>query len=181
MSERRNLIVALGVSVLSLGLAALLSYAVALGAQGKRFDWGSPIVPASVAVMAIGVALIVVVLVRFAILTCHRTAISEFMGRGNALLAEYQTRGHSGVEQRQREWTGEVQAWLDDHMKHYRSHFDNVADARDDLEIGALYLAYTQAQKVPVSRAASDRARTLEEEELRKRLLRLKDIMTDWR
>ena len=177
MSERRNLIGGLGVAVMALGLAALLSYAVALGAQSKPFDWGAPITIASLVVMAVGAVLLGAVLYRFYVLGTHRAAIAEFVGRGNVLLDGYQVPGAMKSSPTEAEWVAEVQAWLDKNMKYYRSHFDNLADPRDSVDFSAL-LTGTQGPNQLAKREDVDKS--IAEDRLRKRLLRLKDMMTGW-
>lgn len=72
MTERRNLLGALGVALISLGLGAILSLGVLWQGQHRRFDWGLPIVWAAVTAVAGGSLIVGGILWRFRIVMQHR-------------------------------------------------------------------------------------------------------------
>jgi hypothetical protein len=175
MTERRNLLGALGVALVSLGLGAILSLGVLWQGQHRRFDWGVPIVWVAVAAVIAGALIVGGILWRFLIVMQHRKQIDAFVKTGQLILEDLQDMAASleDSKAKQRAWTVDVLTWVQRNMPHYAGHIDNLVDARGSAEVAALWRAADYAISENAVR------RQVLEEVQRARMRRLKE-MTGW-
>jgi hypothetical protein len=132
MRDRRNLVGAGGIAILSLGLGAFLSYLVTRGAENKPVVWHALVTVASLGVAGVGFLVIGVALFLFHQAEKHRLKINDFVNKGQDILSDItgQLASLDNATTRHRQWAKEVRAWLSTNMPFYEGHFRNLADSQ---------------------------------------------------